>query len=105
MTDQKVTVFCYGKEETFDNAAQALKKYMEGVACCEGSERERYMNIVTDLYDGQNLCIDDYDEYLLKHPEMVACPYCGRPKPNTGNKDELCEDCKSVFGHSLVTEL
>lgn len=101
----KVTVWCCGEEQTFNTRDEAIRFFMNAMGACEGAEKERYANVVTDLYDGQTLCIDDYDEYLLEHKDMVACPYCGRPMVDTGNKDELCPDCKSTFGHSLVTEL
>ena len=135
-----VTIFCYGKKEQM-NRQEAIKLYTQGVVACEGSEKSRYANILADLLDGQDIAIDDYEEYRLlnkthkckkcgkdahgtnqdmlcpdcirrynvtKYSEIsntVRCPYCGSLMPNTGNVDELCDDCKQTFGHSLVTEL
>lgn len=52
-----VTVTCYGREETLSRSA-AIKKYKEGMRCCEGSERERYTNIYLQLIEGQTKCSD-----------------------------------------------
>ena len=52
-----VTVICYGQKEVMSRSA-AIKKYKEGMMCCEGSERERYTNIYLQLIDGQKNCSD-----------------------------------------------
>ena len=52
-----VTVTCYGREETLSRSA-AIKKYKEGMMCCEGAERERYTNIYLQLIDGHKTCSD-----------------------------------------------
>lgn len=56
MTD-KVKITCYGETEEMTRG-QALKKYKQAMRCCEGSERERYCNIVMDLEDGKTECKD-----------------------------------------------
>ena len=53
-----VTITCYGREETLPRSA-AIKKYKEGMMCCEGSERERYTNIYLQLIEGQTKCTDN----------------------------------------------
>ncbi|MBQ7211108.1 MAG: hypothetical protein IJS19_00335 [Muribaculaceae bacterium] len=55
-----VTILCYGEEEKLPRQ-KAIAKYMEGVRECEGAERDRYMNILIGLFDGQTYCTDqDY---------------------------------------------
>lgn len=53
-----VTITCYGREETLSRSA-AIKKYKEGMRCCEGSERERYTNIYLQLIEGKTKCTDN----------------------------------------------
>lgn len=50
--DGPVTVTCYGKKETWASRAKARAFYWEGVQCCDGAERDRYLNIVFQLDDG-----------------------------------------------------
>ena len=52
-----VTIKCYGKEEKMERA-EAIEYYREGVENSDGSERERYMEILMDLYDGKDYCSD-----------------------------------------------
>lgn len=49
--DDIVTVTCYGKTEVMTRR-EALAEYLEGIRCCEGSERERYDSIYCQLLDG-----------------------------------------------------
>lgn len=46
-----VKITCYGKTET-RTRGEAIKFYREGARCCEGAERDRYLNIVWGLEDG-----------------------------------------------------
>ena len=57
-----VIVICYGKEEKWESRKEAIKYYKEGIACCEGSERDRYCNIYYDLVSGKDICTDDDSE-------------------------------------------
>ena len=59
MTD-KVKVTCYGQTKEYTRK-QALKEFREAMRCCEGSERDRYCNIVWDLEDGKTECNDGDD--------------------------------------------
>lgn len=52
-----ITVRCYYKEKKMTRA-KALKLYREGYECCEGSEKERYSEILMDLMDGKDYCDD-----------------------------------------------
>ena len=56
MTD-KVKVTCYGTTKEYTRG-QALKEFREAMRCSEGSERDRYCNIVWDLEDGKMECKD-----------------------------------------------
>lgn len=56
MTD-KVKVTCYGQTKEYTRK-QALKEFREAIRCSEGSERDRYVNIVCQLEDGETECND-----------------------------------------------
>ena len=59
-----VKVICYGQEQIWESRDEAILFYLDGVRCCEGAERERYMNIYLNLIDGQDICTDD--EYYMR---------------------------------------
>lgn len=52
-----VTIVCYGQIETMERE-KAIAKYYKAMACCEGSEKERYCNIYCQLVEGKNVCKD-----------------------------------------------
>ena len=60
---KKFTITCYGKTKSYPESQRKEMKdyYLEGMACCEGSEQERYANIYTDLAAGREHCFDDHD--------------------------------------------
>ena len=58
--DDVVTV-CYGERKEWDTRDEALRFFKEGMACSEGSERERYTNIVLALEAGEKEALD-YDD-------------------------------------------
>lgn len=107
----KITVFCYGKETEYADDLLAFREYMEGVAACEGAERDRYINICSQIdsgnyynIDGKKYAIDDISEFCLKHKDYHECKYCGGlaagPDPNV-----LCDECRQDFGHTYYSEL
>lgn len=57
MGKKTVTIKCYGSE-TVMQRTDAIKEFREAAAWSEGSEKERYMNILMDLYDGKDYCTD-----------------------------------------------
>lgn len=57
-----VTTSCYGKRKHWDERADAVKHFYEGMLCAEGSERERYTNIYQQLLSGCKECIDEITE-------------------------------------------
>lgn len=60
--DEQVRVTCYRKTETMTRR-QALKRYQEGMMCCDpgSSECERYTTIVCRLMAGLTEVTDDID--------------------------------------------
>ena len=52
-----VTITCYGVTKKM-NRKDAIEKYLEGMMCCDGSERERYTNIYCQLIAGETVCND-----------------------------------------------
>ena len=52
-----VKVTCYGTTTEMTRKA-AIKEYRQAIRASEGSERDRYMNILMDLEDGKKECSD-----------------------------------------------
>ena len=59
MTNGKdiVQITCYGRVSEMDRQ-DAIREFTEGVMVCDGSERDRYMNILMDLMAGLKECRD-----------------------------------------------
>lgn len=55
---QIITV-CYNKKQIWHDREQAISFFREAVMCSDGSERERYMNILMGLTDDGVVCYDD----------------------------------------------
>ncbi|MDE7082536.1 MAG: DUF4314 domain-containing protein [Clostridia bacterium] len=53
-----VKTICYGTERTFDDRQEAIDFYENCVVNSEGSERERYVEILIDLRSGKLICSD-----------------------------------------------
>ena len=53
-----VVVTCYGKTKQWDRRA-AMDFFEEGILCCEGSERDRYVNIYFQLKSGAKEASDE----------------------------------------------
>lgn len=54
-----ITVVCYGKAEHWSSREKAKTFYLECMACSEGAERDRYVNIFLQLEAGNNYCVDE----------------------------------------------
>ena len=54
----KVTVICYGQSKEWDRW-EAIDFFTEGAASCDGSEKERYTNILLKLLAGETTCSDE----------------------------------------------
>lgn len=57
--DDKVTVICYGKKETWSSRKEAEAFYLDCMGNSEGSECMRYVRIYTALMSGKSVCTDD----------------------------------------------
>ena len=57
----KVTVICYGQAKEWENRWEAIDYYSEGVAACDGSERDRYETILLKLLAGLTVCSDEIE--------------------------------------------
>ena len=55
----KVTTICYGAAKEWDDRWDAIDFFTEGVMACDGSEKERYTNILLKLMAGEEVCSDD----------------------------------------------
>lgn len=53
-----VKTICYGKERIFDDRQEAVDFYEDCVLNSEGSEHERYLEILIDLRSGKAVCSD-----------------------------------------------
>ena len=54
-----VKVTCYGRTETLTRN-EALRKYSEAILGSDGSERDRYAQIVAELVDGWSTVSDEF---------------------------------------------
>lgn len=57
-----VTVVCYGETKVWDSRKEAEQFFLEGMAACDGAEKERYTNIFLDLVSGKSVCRDTEDD-------------------------------------------
>ena len=55
----KVTTICYRQKREWDSREEAENFFLEGVMCCEGSERDRYATILSKLMSGRKVCSDE----------------------------------------------
>lgn len=53
-----VEIRCGLDREWWTSRQEAIDFYMEGALCCDGSEAERYMDIVGQLMAGYEICSD-----------------------------------------------
>lgn len=56
------TITCYNKTKTYKESSKKaqIEKFLMGINCSDGSERERYTNIYLDLISGAKNCTDEY---------------------------------------------
>lgn len=54
-----VVVVCYNQADLWATRKAALSFYTEGMYSCEGSERDRYTNVVLNLNNGWNVALDE----------------------------------------------
>ena len=58
LKQEKIIVKCYGKEQEYKSRKAAIQEFREAAEWSDGCEKERYMNILLDLYDGKTYCTD-----------------------------------------------
>lgn len=56
--EAEIITVCYGKERKWKSRQEAIEFYIEGIAWSEGSERERYTEILLQLEGGSTYCTD-----------------------------------------------
>lgn len=54
-----IKTICYGQTREWNSTEEAVKFFAECYINSEGSERERYFNILVKLRSGLNICTDD----------------------------------------------
>lgn len=58
--NDKVVVKCYGQEKEYKRK-DAIKEFKICALMSEGSEKERYCNILIQLLDGETYCTDEWN--------------------------------------------
>ena len=53
-----IRIVCYNHLEFWHSRKMAMDFYRKAIRNSEGSERDRYLNILWDLEDGEMLCVD-----------------------------------------------
>lgn len=59
LSEEKVTVTCYGQTKVWDSRAKAEAFYFKAMTMSDGSERNRYTKIYTELKQGLLQCSDE----------------------------------------------
>lgn len=55
---EEITTVCYGRIDKWDDRTKAVKYFYECALFSDGSEKERYTNIMMDLMAGVNFATD-----------------------------------------------
>lgn len=61
-----VDVICYGERTTWSSRDEAMNFYLTGMIMTDGSERERYADIYSELRMGKKVCTDGSRERMRK---------------------------------------
>lgn len=56
---EEITTVCYGEEQKWKSRQEAIDFYIDAMASSEGSERERYTEILLQLDSGLTYCTDE----------------------------------------------
>ena len=58
---KRFKITCYRETKSYPESQRQkmMKYYLEGMACSDGSERDRYTNIYLDLAAGKEHCYDE----------------------------------------------
>lgn len=74
LTNEPVTVICYGKEEKYNSRQEAYDYYMQGMLATDGSEKNRYATICSMLLSTNDKLVgdDEYYDTMTAFKEMVT---------------------------------
>ena len=74
LTNEPVTVICYGKEKQFNSRQEAYDYYKQGVLETDGSEQNRYATICTMLLSSNDKIVgdDEYYDTMAAFKEMTC---------------------------------
>lgn len=61
----KIKTLCCGKIKEFNSTKEAKDFYLDCFYSSECIERERCLNILMGILDGQKIAYDDYEEYQI----------------------------------------
>ena len=64
-----VVTVCYNQATVWKSRKAAAAFYREGVMACDGCERERYMNVLLDILDGNAVCDDGVTSLITREVE------------------------------------
>ena len=64
-----LVVFCYNRATVWQDRSLAAEFYREAVLMCDGCEKERYMNVLMDIMDGNCICHDGVTAFLTREVE------------------------------------
>lgn len=53
-----IKTVCYNVEREWASREEAIEFFKEGIICSEGSERDRYLNVLMNLLDGKDVATD-----------------------------------------------
>lgn len=59
---EEITTVCYGNEQKWENRRKAKGFFIDAMSCSEGSELERYANVLIKLERGLTYCTDKEDD-------------------------------------------
>lgn len=57
--NKEVSVTCYGVTKSFSSIQEAKDTFLEAMFHSDGSESERYLNIIIQLEQGLTICSDN----------------------------------------------
>lgn len=60
-TRGKIVAFTYRTPVVFKSRKKAIEFFTEGMRYSDGSERDRYANILFQLIDGETVCFDELE--------------------------------------------
>lgn len=63
-----ISIVCYNQIELWHDRDNAIDFFKDCARNCEGAERDRYLNILWDLEDGEEICHDRSSfPYIVLH--------------------------------------